>query len=91
LNLVTTLEYAHVVAIRQRLPEETIPRLIPSSTSLYYILTDIDMEMKCMYGLTPPIRPITYMKDTRDDDYIFEADGKYYFWARWRRPLASLW
>jgi hypothetical protein len=48
----------------------------------------MDMEMKCMYGIAPPIRPITYMGDTCDQEYIFEANGKYFFWAP---GLEDLW
>jgi len=35
--------------------------------------------MKCVYGLTPPTRPIMYVY-RQEHNYIFEADGKYFFW-----------
>jgi hypothetical protein len=38
------------------------------------------MLMQCVYGLSPPIRPIAYIKDSHDDDYIFEAGSRYYFY-----------
>jgi hypothetical protein len=38
------------------------------------------MMMKCAYGLTPPIRPVSYIEDSYDA-YIFESSGKYYFWS----------
>jgi hypothetical protein len=47
----------------------------------YYDLSMTDMLMKCVYELTPPIRPIAYMENSYDDEYVFEADGKYFFWA----------
>jgi hypothetical protein len=46
----------------------------------------MDMQMKCLYGLTPPIRPIAYL-DSHDDSYIFEAEGKYNFWAPYTEDL----
>src|SRR5271154_4745430 len=36
---------------------------------LYYDLSNEDMKMKCVYGLTPPKRP-----HNKDHQYIFESD-----------------
>ena len=46
----------------------------------FYDLSHIDMTMKCLYGLQPPIRPIAYRKDINDHSYIFKAGTKYYYW-----------
>jgi hypothetical protein len=47
----------------------------------FYDLSPMDMKMKCIYGLQPPIRPIAYRKDTNDHAYILKAGTKYYYWV----------
>jgi hypothetical protein len=46
----------------------------------FYDLSRMDIMMKCIYGLQPPIRPIAYMKDTNDHSYIFKTGTEYYYW-----------
>ena len=53
-------------------------------------LSRMDTEMKYIYGLPVPMRPIAYNEETVDHSYIFETHGVYYHWSPLEHRLLRL-